>query len=280
MLKQDGAALVGTSALLCGCWALTIPFTGTLQVCCSWRDVEKSWLNFVPTWTDKQCSELFQEPSCPELENQVIGKLLQHRIFHSARLLSTKKNSPSKSSCGSTGKLEARTSPLCPNSQTSNPNKSREMGELCCFSPVCFWPQRVPGEVKISLRFPSLGRPEIFRWPEILFWAGICVKCLPARCQKMLLGTTTPMQVLRTICLALEFPGLCQRLGELKKPGLWREQAQQQQGARYQDVVLVIMVEQWVPQLSPDMCMCRWPLEISGCKLWEGVLFQVICFLL
>lgn len=65
-----------------------------------------------------------------------------------------------------------------------------------------------------------------------------------------------------------------------EKPGLWREQVQQQQeGARYQDIVLVIMVEQWVPQLSPDMCMCRRPLKISSCKLGEGVLFQTICFL-
>lgn len=229
MLKQEGAALVGTSALFCVCQALTVPFTGTLQVCCNWKDVEKSWLNVLPTWTDKQCSELFQEPSCPELESQVIGKLLQHGIFHSARLLSTKKNSASKSPCGSTGKLEAWTSLLCPSSQTSNPNKSREMGELCCFSPACFCPQRVLGEVKTSLRFPSLGRPDIFRWPEILFWAGICVKCLPAKCQKILMGTTTPTQVPRTVCLALEFPGLCQRLGGPRMGGA--EEARAVEGA-------------------------------------------------
>lgn len=167
MLKEEGAALVGMSDLLCDCWALTIPFIGTLQVCCGWSEVEKPWLNYtphLPTWTDKQWSELFQEPSRPELESQVIAKFLQHGILHSARLLSIKKNSPPQSPCGSTGKLEAWASPFCPNSQTSNPNKSRKMGELWCFfSPVCFCPQKVSGEVKTSLRVPSLGRLKVTR---------------------------------------------------------------------------------------------------------------------
>lgn len=83
---------------------------------------------------------------------------------------------------------------------------------------------------------------------------------------------------------SLWFPGLCQNqdpgMREPIKPGLGREQVQhEQQGARYQDIVLVFMVEQWVPQLPPDMCVCRRPLEVSSCKLGEGVLFQTMCFL-
>lgn len=105
MLKEEGAAVVGMSDLRCDC----IPFTGTLQVWCSWSEVEKPWLNctlHLPTCRDKQWSELFQEPSGPELESQVIPKFLQYGILHSARLPSIK-NSPPQSPHGSTGKLEA-----------------------------------------------------------------------------------------------------------------------------------------------------------------------------
>jgi len=102
-------------------------------VCCGWSEAEKPWPNYMlhlPTWTDEQWGELFQEPSRPELESQVIAKFLQHGIIRSARLLIIKKNSPPQSLYNPTGKLEAWASPFCPNPQPSNPNKSREMGGL------------------------------------------------------------------------------------------------------------------------------------------------------
>lgn len=73
------------------------------------------------------------------------------------------KKSPLQSPCGSVGILEAWASPFCLNSQTSNLNKSREMGELWCFFPVCFCPQRLTGEIKTKLRVPSLGRLKVTR---------------------------------------------------------------------------------------------------------------------
>lgn len=52
------------------------------------------------------------------------------------------------------------------------------------------------------------------------------MKCLPAKCQKMLMGTTTFIQVLRTICLALKslVPGAVAELGQPKDKGSCRSQ--------------------------------------------------------
>lgn len=57
--------------------------------------MEKPWLNctlHLLTWTDKQWSGVCQDPSCPELESQVIAKFLMHGVLPSARLLRIKEN--------------------------------------------------------------------------------------------------------------------------------------------------------------------------------------------
>ncbi|KAF2985570.1 hypothetical protein EK904_009083 [Melospiza melodia maxima] len=70
--------------------------------------------------------------------------------------------------------------------------------------------------------------------------------------------------------------GLCQSqdpgmMGPVK-PGLWKEQVQhEQQGARYQDVVLVFVVEQRVPQLPPDpLQLCVASEHAPGMGLYDA----------
>lgn len=180
-------------------------FTGTLEVHCSWREVEKPWLNctlHLLTWTDKQWSGVCQDPSCPELESQVIAKFLIGSSILPGCLESRK--TPSSIPPWFNGTLKAWCSPFCPISQISSPNKSRDMDKLsCCFSPVCFSTQMVSGEVKTHLWVPSLGKNKGDHRScieQVFVWSA-CQQNGKKCWWELLLS----IQGLRTISLALEF---------------------------------------------------------------------------
>lgn len=139
---------------------------------------------------NKQWSGVCQDPSCPELESQVIAKFVKHGVLHSARLLRIKENALLNSSSGLMGYWR----PGAPPSVLSHKPTTLTRAELSCYASL----------LMLFLSSPFLSAKGVWssqntplsslfgkeqRCPEILHRAGVCVKCLPANSQKMLLGT-------------------------------------------------------------------------------------------